>query len=197
MVPRWQRLAIWTHRYRQTHTHTCLQSTVGKMTMKLTRRVLGHLLICSLVCSRRYLICLLSIARFARALCCAYLFARSLTHLVPSSWESGFCLWIEWIDFIVSTHGVLIQSTYWVDRPTNQTNQGRAARQVDDILCQSIRQQDWQMDIQTDHPVTMQTRVADSNLFLTLTSLPFVMIIFIELLLLLYCLWKDGVSSTV
>ena len=42
--------------------------------------VLGHLLVCSLVCSHCSLICLLRPARFAYALRCAHLFARSFTH---------------------------------------------------------------------------------------------------------------------
>ena len=56
------------------------QSTKGRMTMKSTRRVLGHLLLRSLVCSHRSLNCLLCTARFAHALRCAHSFAHSLTH---------------------------------------------------------------------------------------------------------------------
>ena len=42
------------------------------------------------VCSHRSLIRLLRTARFARALRSAHSFARSLTHSLWSSWESGF-----------------------------------------------------------------------------------------------------------
>ena len=38
--------------------------------------------------SHRSLICLLRTARFARALRCAHSFPGSLTHSLPSSWES-------------------------------------------------------------------------------------------------------------
>ena len=61
--------------------------------MKLTRQVLGHSLLCLLVCSHHSLICLLCTARFTRALSCAHSFARSLTRSLWSSWERGFCLW--------------------------------------------------------------------------------------------------------
>jgi len=74
--------------------------TVGPMTMKSTRRVLGHSLLRSLVRSHRSLIRLLRTARFARALRCAHSFARSLTHSLQSSWESGFCLRTGCVDFI-------------------------------------------------------------------------------------------------
>ena len=53
--------------------------TIGRITMKLTRGVLGHSLLCSLVRSHRSLICLLRPARFARALRCAHSLARLLT----------------------------------------------------------------------------------------------------------------------
>ena len=53
--------------------------TVGKMTMKSTRRVLGHLLLRLLLLSHRSLICLLRTACFALALRCAHSLARSLT----------------------------------------------------------------------------------------------------------------------
>ena len=76
------------------------QSTVGRMTMKSTRRVLGHSLLRSLVRLHRSLIRLLRTARFARALRCAHSLARSLTRSLRSSWESSFCLWIERVDFI-------------------------------------------------------------------------------------------------
>jgi len=55
-------------------THYC---TVGRMTMKSTRRVLGHSLLCSLIRPHCSLIRLL---RTARALRCAHSFSRSLTH---------------------------------------------------------------------------------------------------------------------
>ena len=51
------------------------QCTMGRMTMKSTRRVLGHLLLRLLVCSH---IRSLRTARFARALRCTRSFARSL-----------------------------------------------------------------------------------------------------------------------
>ena len=54
--------------------------TVGRMSMKSTRRLLGHSLLRSLVLSHRSLIRLLRTARRARALRCAHKFARSLTH---------------------------------------------------------------------------------------------------------------------
>ena len=63
--------------------------TMGRMTIKSTRRVLVHSLVCSLVHSCRTLIRFLRTACFARALHCAHSFA----HLLPSSWERGFCLW--------------------------------------------------------------------------------------------------------
>ena len=68
------------------------RGTVGRMTMKSTRRVLGHSLLRSLVRSHRSLIRLLRTARFARALRCAHSFARSLTHSLRSSWERDLCL---------------------------------------------------------------------------------------------------------
>ena len=70
------------------------------MTIKSTRRVLGHSLLRSLVRSHRSLIRLLRTARFARALCCAHSLARSLTRSLRSSWERGLCLRIERVDFI-------------------------------------------------------------------------------------------------
>ena len=57
--------------------------------------VLGHLILHSLVRSHRSLIRFLRTARFARALRRTHSFARSLR----SSLESGFCLWIERVDF--------------------------------------------------------------------------------------------------
>ena len=59
------------------HRRRC---TMGSMSMIWTPRVLGHLLLRSLVCSLRSLICLLRTARFIRALRCAHSFACSLTH---------------------------------------------------------------------------------------------------------------------
>ena len=59
--------------------------TMGRMTMKLMRRLLGHSLIHSLICSHRWLICLNCTARFTRALHCAHLLAHSLT----CSWAHG------------------------------------------------------------------------------------------------------------
>ena len=53
---------------------------MGTMTMKSTRGVLGHSLLLSLVRLHRSLIRLLRTSCFARALRCAYLFARSLAH---------------------------------------------------------------------------------------------------------------------
>ena len=51
------------------------EHTLGGMTVKSTRRVLGHLLVRSLVRSHRSLISLLRIGRAQR---CTHLFARSL-----------------------------------------------------------------------------------------------------------------------
>ena len=48
--------------------------------------VTGHSLIHSLVCSHRSFVRLLRTARFARALCCAHSFARSLTHSLVGQW---------------------------------------------------------------------------------------------------------------
>ena len=76
-----------------------LTRTVSWNCMKLMRRVLGHSLVRSLFSSHRPLICLLRIARFARVLRCAHSLARLLTHSLPSSWERGFCLWDECVDF--------------------------------------------------------------------------------------------------
>ena len=77
-----------------------LHSAVGGMTMKSTRRVLGHSLLRLLVRSHCSLILFLSTARFARELRCAHSFARSLTHSLRSSWERALCLWNERVDFI-------------------------------------------------------------------------------------------------
>ena len=56
------------------------QFTVGRMSMKSTRKVLGHSLLRSIVRSHRSLIRLLRTARLARALPCTHLFVRSLAH---------------------------------------------------------------------------------------------------------------------
>ena len=63
---------------------------MGRMTMKSTRRVLVHSLLRIVIRSHRLLIRLLRTARFARALRCAYSFARSLTHSLRGLWEKGF-----------------------------------------------------------------------------------------------------------
>ena len=65
--------------------------TVGRMTMILTRGVLGRLFLRAFVCSHRSLIRLLRTARFAGVLRYSYLFARS--------WEKGSYLWIARVDF--------------------------------------------------------------------------------------------------
>ena len=62
------------------------ECTVGRMTKKLTRWVMGHSLVRSLICSHRSHICLLRTASFTRS------FVRS--------WERGVCLWKEFINFI-------------------------------------------------------------------------------------------------
>ena len=53
------------------------ECTLGRMTMKSTRRALGHLLLRSLVRSHRLHICLLRTARLVRAPRCAHLIAHS------------------------------------------------------------------------------------------------------------------------
>ena len=83
-----------------------LHRTLGRMTMKSTRRGLGHLLLRSLVRSHRSLIRLLLTARFARA----HSFARSLTHSLQSSWDCGFCLQNERVGFISFEPTVQCQS---------------------------------------------------------------------------------------
>ena len=70
------------------------------MTMKLTHRVPGHSLVCSLVRSHCTLIHFLPTARALRSRALLRLFIRSLArpftrspiHSLPSSWERGFCL---------------------------------------------------------------------------------------------------------
>ena len=73
--------------------------TLDRMTMKLTRRLLGYMPLCSLVCSHRTLIPFLCIACFARALLCTHLFTHWVTHSLQSSWEQSFCLWNKRVDF--------------------------------------------------------------------------------------------------
>jgi len=60
--------------------------------LEIATLVMGHSLVRSLVRSHRSLVRLLRTARFARALRCAHSFARSLTHSLPSSWDSGIFL---------------------------------------------------------------------------------------------------------
>ena len=74
------------------------------MTIKSTRSVLGQLLVCLLVCLHRSLICLLCTPCFACALRCTHSLAPSLIHSLPSSWERGFCPWIECVYFIPTVH---------------------------------------------------------------------------------------------
>ena len=62
---------------------------LGRMTIKSTRRVLGHSLLRSLVRSHRSLIRLIRTARFARALRCSHSFALLLTHSV-AHWKEVF-----------------------------------------------------------------------------------------------------------
>ena len=63
--------------------------------MKSTRRVLGHSLLCSRICSHRSFVRSRAPLRtLVRSL------ARSLTHSLRSSWERGFCLCIARVDFI-------------------------------------------------------------------------------------------------
>ena len=61
---------------------TSVYPAMGRMTIKWTRRSLGHSLLRSLVPSYRSLICLLRTALFARVLHCAHSLARSLAHSV-------------------------------------------------------------------------------------------------------------------
>ena len=63
--------------------------TMGRITMKSTRRILSHSLVRPLSRSHRSLSRLPRAARFARALSCAHSFVRSLTQLLPSAWERG------------------------------------------------------------------------------------------------------------
>ena len=76
------------------------QRTVGRMTMKSTRRVIGHSILRSLVRSHRSLSRLLRTARFARALRCAHSFAHSLTH----SWARGKVVFVYRRDASISYH---------------------------------------------------------------------------------------------
>ena len=84
---------------------------MGKMTMKSTRRVLGHPLLRSLARSHHSLIRFLRTARFARALRSAHSFVHSLTNSLRSSWERGSCLWNDLRRFhTFSTHCGVIPS---------------------------------------------------------------------------------------
>ena len=89
------------------------QSTMGWMTtMKSTRWVLGRSLLHSLVRSHHSLIRLLRTARFARALCCAHSFARSLTHsLTPELMGIGKVVYELMRRFhSVSTHCAILKN---------------------------------------------------------------------------------------
>ena len=81
--------------------------------MKSTRRILGHLLLRSVVLSHRSLIRWHRSACFSRALCCAHSFARSLTHSLRSSRKRGFCSWNECFDFIQLQPTVARHDTDW------------------------------------------------------------------------------------
>ena len=82
----------WARKWGSERAKEWVQRTLGWMTMKSTRKVLGHSLLRSLIRSHRSLIRLLRTARFARALRCTHSFARSLTRSLRSSWESDLCL---------------------------------------------------------------------------------------------------------
>ena len=58
--------------------------TLGRLTMKSSRRTLGHLPICSIICSPRSLIRSIRTAGFAHVHRCAQSLAHSLTHLLPT-----------------------------------------------------------------------------------------------------------------
>ena len=60
------------------------------MTMKLTHRVLGHSLVCSLIHSHCTLIHFLRTALLACSDALIHLSTCSPFHLLPSSWERGF-----------------------------------------------------------------------------------------------------------
>ena len=70
--------------------------TLGRMPMKLTRRVLGHSLLRSLVRSHRSFIHLLT--SLVRSAAVIRSLSRSLT-LFQSSWQIDFRLWNERVDF--------------------------------------------------------------------------------------------------
>ena len=64
--------------------------TVGRMTMKSTRRVLGHSLLRSLVRSHRSSIHLLLTARFVLPATLIHSFVRSLAHFAAQGKETSF-----------------------------------------------------------------------------------------------------------
>ena len=79
------------------------------MTVKSTRRVLGHSLLRLLVCSHHSLIPLLCTARSVCAVRYAQTFARSLTHSLWSAGEWGSCLWIDRVN------SMPFQPIVWLD----------------------------------------------------------------------------------
>ena len=95
--------------------------------------VLGHSLVCWLVCSHRSLLCLLQTARFARALRCAHSFTRSLTSLIPSlvgqlmiGWLFCLCSFL-FLTILQETEYILIVSSLlnadfaqWVESVCNR-----------------------------------------------------------------------------
>ena len=104
-----------------------VRSTLSRMTMKSTRRVLallGYALHCSLVCSHQSLIRLLCNSRFARALHCAYLLepltlsrAREKVNdkYLKTTW---FCPLVHWRRCVAEAHSLV--SRCLIDR-TNVT----------------------------------------------------------------------------
>ena len=78
---------------------TRFNHTMGRMTIKSTRSVLGHSLVRSLIPSHPTLIRSLRTVCFACALRCAHSFVRSLNHILPSSKERDLRLSIELVDF--------------------------------------------------------------------------------------------------
>ena len=92
------------------------------MTMKSTHKVLGHSLVRSLVHSHCTFIHFLRTARFARALCCAHSFVRSLAHsLAPELQRTD-----GQTDRL--TNGRTDRRT---DRPTDGQTDGRTDRRKD------------------------------------------------------------------
>ena len=88
---------IWLIKYSQFHCFSRSDKTIwpyhsDSKLLEIGMLVMGHSLIRSLVRSHRSLVRLLRTARFARALRCAHSFARSLTHSLLSSWDSGVLL---------------------------------------------------------------------------------------------------------